>query len=64
MSYYVDSTMGSSATYSAPRPAMLVSDGLFLAFSLTHPASMHFFLSPETWGSQGFSFGPLGGVPF
>lgn len=53
MSYYVDSTVGSSTAYSAPRPAVLVSDGLFLSFS-PYPPSLYAFLhAPGDIGKAG-----------
>lgn len=47
MSYYVDPTVGSPSTFSAPHPAVAVSDGLFPA-SFPYPPSLlrAFLLAP------------------
>lgn len=53
MSYYVDSAMGSPTTFSTPRPAVLVSDGLFPA-SFSDLSSLYtFLLIPGDWRKPG-----------
>lgn len=46
MSYYVDSAVGSPTTFSTPRPAVLVSDGLFPASFPDLPSLYTFLLTP------------------
>lgn len=60
MSYYVDPTVGGSSPYSAPHPAMAVSDDLFLASFPSQPSLYAFLLAPgdtrkpeiQLWTSQ------------